>query len=601
MFDSMQIKNLKIENFRKFESLDIDFNGITALVGANGSGKTTILEALNLVSSKNLMPSRFSEDDFYNEKEITIELEFDNCFFVEVIEFYTTLLVPAKKIKLVVSRRSKSAANKALNTPFTLTQLVIPEIFEDISKLKFDAKITELIKGNQEKLIDKSELETIGEGQIGYTFFYSTKAKTNQIKRSQRSLNFNNDFREYPNIFYLPKDREKDTKKGFSTLLDKINDELNWRYRKDVIIDEWNKYYIEVVKRVDKEHSKLFNPVKQKMVDYFGTEFNNLELSLIDVGAPFSNSFFSIREDNGLKQVKSSGLGSGQLLILSYYLIQNIINLSKEKFIILVDEPEKHLHPQAQHKLYKEIFESKIQFIYSTHSTCFIDVSKWNAIKRIHNNEIYPKPAILLEQDSGQKLLQHLNDMNIYYQDKTVFKKEHNEIFFDRFCIIVEGVIDKYSISLIEEKYIYSTFLIAYGKDNLARLIRLAKAFGIDYFVIYDEDNNSTKQSDITHNTRIKNIIEQLVKPDKSNLYSFNNSLEDVFGVSSDSKRKFANVIDKINFIKEQTVQNFPIEITTLIQKLNNWVASKSEISTQTPISVKKVTQPSIEQQNTLF
>ena len=45
----MRIKNLHLENFRGFEKLDIEFlenSNVAALIGKNGAGKTTILDAI---------------------------------------------------------------------------------------------------------------------------------------------------------------------------------------------------------------------------------------------------------------------------------------------------------------------------------------------------------------------------------------------------------------------------------------------------------------------------------------------------------------------------------------------------------------------------
>lgn len=44
----MRIKRVSLENFKRFESLDVDLRGLDCLVGPNNSGKTTLLQALAL-------------------------------------------------------------------------------------------------------------------------------------------------------------------------------------------------------------------------------------------------------------------------------------------------------------------------------------------------------------------------------------------------------------------------------------------------------------------------------------------------------------------------------------------------------------------------
>ena len=63
----MRIARLKIENFRGIEKSELFFPGHTVLVGDNNTGKSTIIEAIDLV----LGPERLSrypvidEHDFY--------------------------------------------------------------------------------------------------------------------------------------------------------------------------------------------------------------------------------------------------------------------------------------------------------------------------------------------------------------------------------------------------------------------------------------------------------------------------------------------------------------------------------------------------------
>ena len=63
----MRVTRLKVEDFRGIKHCEIIFQGHTVLVGDNNTGKSTILEALDLVLGPERL-SRYSvidEHDFY--------------------------------------------------------------------------------------------------------------------------------------------------------------------------------------------------------------------------------------------------------------------------------------------------------------------------------------------------------------------------------------------------------------------------------------------------------------------------------------------------------------------------------------------------------
>lgn len=80
----MKLKRLRLRNFRCFkDEIAIDFDEITALVGKNDSGKSTIMDALNLfLNEKNPDKDDASKDG--DQKDLTIVCEF-NDFPDEVI------------------------------------------------------------------------------------------------------------------------------------------------------------------------------------------------------------------------------------------------------------------------------------------------------------------------------------------------------------------------------------------------------------------------------------------------------------------------------------------------------------------------------------
>ena len=63
----MIIKQLIIENFRGIKDADLKFNEYNLLVGTNNIGKSTLLEALNLLLGPDRLnsPDAINEHDFY--------------------------------------------------------------------------------------------------------------------------------------------------------------------------------------------------------------------------------------------------------------------------------------------------------------------------------------------------------------------------------------------------------------------------------------------------------------------------------------------------------------------------------------------------------
>jgi predicted ATP-dependent endonuclease of OLD family len=61
----MTIRRVCIENFRSIEALDFEFSSVNALVGANNSGKSNILRALNIVLGETWPSRPFTDKDYF--------------------------------------------------------------------------------------------------------------------------------------------------------------------------------------------------------------------------------------------------------------------------------------------------------------------------------------------------------------------------------------------------------------------------------------------------------------------------------------------------------------------------------------------------------
>ena len=76
----MKLNKVRLVNFRNHKTLEINFNGKTFLIyGANGSGKSNILEAIHLMSTTKSLRSRYDMEMIsHNKNNLAIELEIES-------------------------------------------------------------------------------------------------------------------------------------------------------------------------------------------------------------------------------------------------------------------------------------------------------------------------------------------------------------------------------------------------------------------------------------------------------------------------------------------------------------------------------------------
>ncbi|MEW6027591.1 MAG: AAA family ATPase, partial [Planctomycetota bacterium] len=144
-----------------------------------------------------------------------------------------------------------------------------------------------------------------------------------------------------------------------------------------------------------------------------------------------------------LVDIDNSGYGYYQILNLIY----NIVN-SKAN-IIIIDEPEISLHPQAQMRLFEAIktiakSENK-QFFIATHSPYFIDLENIRNVYRAEKNTAGTHVYQITDRN--------LKD-NIERQQDRIFHFRSRELFFTDSVIFVEGYDDmEYYLRFIGDNY----------------------------------------------------------------------------------------------------------------------------------------------------
>lgn len=369
------LKSLKIENYKRFKEFSLDEmnipngnqgSGLNVLIGENGLGKTSILEAVNfLTQSKYSSENKLSISDFndYNQDiKITGITDIFKC--KSSIDFNNTasnsLHFKSNGISFEAKTRKIKEANKLLSTPFAVKNFFLTEgknyYKEDTSKGEIDSR--DLIFSDS-RIID---------GSI--------------------------------DVFFFDKNRSKHLTSGtYKTTFDKICDDLNWKFIKN-LPDNLD----EIIKNISGEFFQNTLNIAQKNVGkklaeetsrFFEDDvFKNLKIDLLDILQPFSGASLVLREENNPKQINARNFGSGIEIIITLLLLKAMSAGTKNSSIIyLIDEPELHLHPKAQESLARILLEESKdkQIIISTHSPYIF-------------KELLPSSAlfILKKQKSGE-------------------------------------------------------------------------------------------------------------------------------------------------------------------------------------------------------
>lgn len=232
------------------------------------------------------------------------------------------------------------------------------------------------------------------------------------------------------------------------------------------------------------------------------------------------------------KPIDVDELGEGArnmiLIALLRSYAKNFKNSGEVNGILALEEPELFLHPQARRHLatvLRELAQTGLQVIISTHSDSFIDTEHFDSIGRvikITDPENEGKEQTVIVQTDRNKLVNIAIDTgvpaaktnidNIHQFYKTTSNSRLNEGFFARCLVLVEGETEELAlpeylsilgldcdangISIIEVK----------GKNQIPKYWRLYASFGIPIIVIFDNDNKNNKEKSNNNITTCFNL-----------------------------------------------------------------------------------------------
>lgn len=512
----MKLTNLELKNFRGFKDVKIELGTMTAFVGTNSSGKSTVLQAIQkLLDTK----EKFEETDFHLLKESRVEIIGHFDLSEEARKSISEQLgVPIKNLHL----KKVGMLEEGLKTDY---KIGIPDFGNPLLNPSYVSGKTlpEYRKAAEEGNLPNQFLNCnrVGEAKEllkDYLFNTNLKVKgTNWIEAKPTEL------KEFiPDTLYIPafENIEKHTAYAktnfFGMMLRNIFEKL-----------EDNNDYKRFKNQYENLTTRIFSPDANKRVKDI-TDFENSLTGYIqeilptrvtlDFSVPEISEFmlknFSIHLDDGVKTpVTGKGHGAQRAIIwaLLRYFLDNVKSSGDKETIFLVEEPELYLHPQAQRVMLKTLKEltERGQVVYSSHSPVFVDLENPESIRVIRkqgtNATIFTLPPVTNNEREQIRYLKWMGDA-------------HNEIFFAKSVILYEGATEKLILTHMNrnpttelgdvnlEKRLPRVMnldelgcqlISTGGKFSMPFFTKLLTEARIPFFVIYDYDSSSGGHAEI--------------------------------------------------------------------------------------------------------
>lgn len=444
----MYLAKITIKNFRIFTDFELSFNeGLNLIVGENNSGKTALIDAIRYTLDTNAAEwIRVNERDFHKDtSQFSIQLKFEGItpnqasVFVEHLTHEPTGEGDKRKSVLYVNFEATLTDKTYRGYRFIQTDI---RSGQDADGPRIEREIRNYLSTTYLKPLRDAEAElAAGRGSRLSQILYKSDELANNpdniialiealLDANKRITNNEGVEKNLENIKKLLNKLKFDTDK-FEPAIDIVGNKN---------IDDMSEH----------ERKQTFKAILEK-------------LSL------------SLDRDNPLQ-----GLGYNNLLFMATELL--LLEQEKDAFpLLLIEEPEAHLHPQLQMKLLKfirEVFSQeenpKLQSILTTHSPNFASKAPLDSLIIMVEGKAFPL----------RKGETELDDDDYEFLEKFLDVTKSN-LFFAKAVLMVEGDGENILLPTIAELLgrpleNYGVSVVNIGNTAFSRYAKIFRRKGLD-------------------------------------------------------------------------------------------------------------------------
>lgn len=511
----MYIKKLSIKNFRVFddEGITLQFNnGINAIIGENNSGKSAVMDAIRIAYST----VTYNKDIFFRRTDFHVN---EDGSIADFALFDVYLEEVPNRLVEIWNPESESGQGGEFHIRFE--KMLTASGIEKVRTIHWGIGT----EGNSLSSDTFDAMDVMFLGALRDSESEMKPARNSKLAQLLRNVVPKEEARaklvnvlNVANNSLLEKEELKKTKKA-------INDNLA-RIEQDFLNQQIDIGLIEP--RFDSIASSLRAWVKPKWVlvsvkdneypraqQYLLEHENNKKIQQHEKGIYFETSLLENAEDMDLNlitrlntianssfELYQNGLGYNNLLFMSAVLgDMAIVRGGVYQHLLLIEEPEAHLHPQLQELVHTFLSTTKqgdtnIQIIFTSHSPTLaskVDIDNIN----------------LIYENAHKKYCLPFSETNLADVDKTYLQKyldvTKSQMFFAKGIIFVEGIseaillpeiakmidrpLDKYAVELVNvDSVAFSPFVNLFSSKSVQTCFSKV--------AIVTDDDRCTKKSE---------------------------------------------------------------------------------------------------------